>query len=202
MLKHAAAGESLYWLIVTQAYEPAWTAETIAAKAVEVENVAKAYGIKEFFKLGMPAGRLDTLPQVEMINAIREVVDRVRPRIVYLVHGGDVHTDHHAVFTATMSVLKPFYMNKLGVQKVLSYETLSSTDAAPVPSNRLFVPNIFSDISEYLERKVEIMNLYASEVHAEPLPRSPSAIRAQGRVRGATISVAAAEAFVLVREIM
>lgn len=202
MLKHVAEGQTLYWLIVTQAYEPAWEPETIAAKAIEVENVAKAYGVTKIFKLGLPAGRLDTLPQVDMINAIRTVVDQVRPRIVYMVHGGDVHTDHYAVFTAAMSVLKPFYMNKLGVKKVLSYETLSSTDAAPVPSNRLFVPNVFSDISKYLERKIEIMNLYASEVHAEPMPRSPSAIRAQARVRGATISVEAAEAFVLVREIV
>ena len=51
------------------------------------------------------------------------------------------------------------------------------------------------------DRKVEIMNHYASELHADPLPRGDSAIRGLARYRGATIAVDAAEAFMLVREI-
>jgi len=48
---------------------------------------------------------------------------------------------------------------------------------------------------------VEIMDLYASEVHADPLPRGGEAIRALARYRGATIAAEAAEAFLLVREV-
>ena len=201
MLKHAAAGDEVHWLIATQTHEPTWDKATIAAKAVEVEKVAQAYGVRAFTKLGLPSGQLDALPLSQMIDGIREVVARVRPQVVYLVHGGDIHTDHYAIFTATMSVLKPFYMNKQGVRRVLSYETLSSTDAAPVFPHRLFAPNVFTDVSPYLERKIEIMNLYATELHADPLPRGPSAIRALARFRGATIATDYAEAFMLVREI-
>ena len=201
ILKHAAAGDAVHWLIATQTHEPIWAAETIIAKAVEVETVADAYGVREFHKLGLPSGQLDALPLSRMIDGIREFVARVQPQIVYVVHGGDIHTDHYAIFTATMSVLKPFYMNKQGVRRVLSYETLSSTDAAPTQPHRMFAPNVFTEISPYLERKIEIMNLYATELHADPLPRGPSAIRALARFRGATIAVDYAEAFMLVREI-
>jgi hypothetical protein len=40
--------------------------------------------------------------------------------------------------------------------------------------------------------------MYESEIHPEPLPRSPSAIRALARYRGATVGLEYAEAFVLV----
>ena len=202
MLRHVAAGDDVYWLIATQTYEPTWNKPTIAAKAVEVEAVAKAYGVREFQKLGLPSGKLDALPLGDMIEGIRPHVARWRPEIVYLVHGGDIHTDHFAIFTATMSVLKPFYMNQQGVRRVLSYETLSSTDAAPAQVQRVFAPNVFSDIGPHIDRKIEIMNLYATELHADPLPRGPGAIRALARFRGATIATDYAEAFMLVREIV
>ena len=100
-----------------------------------------------------------------------------------------------------MSVLKPFYMKRRGVRRVLSYETLSSTDAAPAGAGRMFLPNVFSDISEHVDEKVAIMGMYETEIHAEPMPRSPSAIRALARFRGSTISTEYAEAFALVREL-
>jgi LmbE family N-acetylglucosaminyl deacetylase len=93
-------------------------------------------------------------------------------------------------------------MIKRGVKRVLCYETLSSTDAAPQRGERVFMPNVYSDITPYLERKIEIMGLYASEIHAEPMPRSPSAIRALARFRGSTVSAEYAEAFTMIREVM
>jgi len=201
MLKHVAAGDELYWFIATQTHEPQWDKATIAAKAVEVETVAAAYGVREFHKLGLPTTQLDALPLDRMINGIRNFVARVCPEVIYLIHGGDIHTDHHAIFTAALSVLKPFYMQKLGVRRVLSYEILSSTEAAPALLHRHFAPNVFIDISPYLERKIEIMNLYTSELHADPLPRGPGAIRALARFRGATIATDYAEAFMLIREV-
>ena len=151
-------------------------------------------------KLGFPAIRLDTVPESDLIKHIREVISRVKPEIVYLVHHGDVHTDHSVIFTATMSVLKAFHMTSFGVGRVLCFETLSSTEAGPSLSNRTFIPNVFSDITPFVERKIEMMGLYQSEAHADPLPRGPSAIRALARYRGATIGVEYAEAFMLIRE--
>lgn len=201
ILKHAAAGDRLFWLVMTEAFEPQWSKEIITCKAAEVEIVAQAYGIQEFFKLGFPTTQLDTVPQADMIASIRNVIEKVKPEQVYMVHRGDIHTDHYATFLAAMSVFKPFYMAQLGVRRVLCYETLSSTEAAPAFVERSFTPNMFSDITPFIDRKIEIMNLYASETHSDPFPRGPSAIRALARFRGATISVDYAEAFVLVREI-
>jgi hypothetical protein len=100
-----------------------------------------------------------------------------------------------------MSVLKPFYSGRHGVKRILSYEILSSTDAAPASNARSFVPNVYVDISKFIDRKLEIMSMYKTEVHEYPMPRSLDTIRALARLRGSTIGAEYAEAFSLVREV-
>jgi len=201
LLKHQAAKDSLFWLIVTQPHEPQWSTEMLQRKTAEVERVAEAYGMEQHFTLGFPAARLDTVPMAELIERIRDAISQVKPEVIYLIHDGDVHTDHHAVFTATLSVLKPFYMCKWGVRRILCYETLSSTEAASPQPHRLFIPNVYFDITPYIEQKIKIMELYETESQQDPLPRGPSAIYALARYRGATIGVEYAETFMLIREV-
>jgi LmbE family N-acetylglucosaminyl deacetylase len=201
LLRHRAAGDELHWAIVTKAHTPEWPEATLARKSKEIDAVAAAYGMTSVMRLGLPTTRLDTLPKGDLIASLRKPIESVRPDIIYLIHTGDVHTDHHAVFVGVMSVLKTFYMKSLGVTRILSYETLSSTEAAAPLSASAFVPNVYRDITAHLQSKLEIMAMYESEVQAEPMPRSASAIRALARYRGASIGVEYAEAFTLIREV-
>jgi LmbE family N-acetylglucosaminyl deacetylase len=201
MQKHVASGDTVSWVVVTQAHEPQWDAGTIERKAREVEAVAAAYGVERHLRLGFPSSRLDVTPRADLIDAVAGVLEETRPELVYVVHPGDVHRDHGDVFEATLSVLKGFRMAALGVRRVLAYETLSSTEAA-APGGRPFVPTVYSDIGPFLERKLEIMALYETEAHEHPLPRAASAIQALARFRGASVGVEYAEAFQLVREIV
>ncbi len=201
LLRCLAEGHRTHWAIVTQAHPPQWSQEVIDRKAAEVEAVAKAYSMQSVHKLGLPTTRLDTLPLADVIGGLRNVIEQVRPEVVYLPHHGDVHTNHHVVFQGTFSVLKAFYMRALGVQRVLTYETLSSTEAAAPLGFRAFVPNVYLDITPHIENKIETMGLYASECQPDPLPRGAASIRALARFRGATVGVEYAEAFMLVREV-
>jgi N-acetylglucosamine malate deacetylase 1 len=201
ILRHCAAGDNIHWLVVTQPVDGAVEQSFFASCAKQVEDVAAAYGVSSVTKLGFPTARLDTVSQADLIARIGDVISERRPETVYLVHAGDVHTDHHAVFLASMSVLKSFHMRSLGVRRVLSYETLSSTEAAPAQNTRAFLPTVYNDITPYVDRKIEIMGLYHTESQADPLPRGPSAIRALARFRGATVGLEYAEAFMLIREV-
>lgn len=201
LLKHQAGGGKLYWLIATRPQSPEWPEQVADRKSLEIQKVAEAYQVKKFFRLDFPAAHLDQVPIAQLIEAIREVVTEVKPAIVYLVHGGDAHTDHGSVFVAATSVLKPFYLYRMGVRRVLCYEVLSSTEAAPPSPQRAFLPNIFTDITSFIDRKLEIMSLYESETQPDPLPRGPSAIRALARYRGSAIGMHYAEAFMLIREL-
>lgn len=201
MLKHRAASAELRWLVVTAPSPTEYASEFIATAATQVEQVARAFDIQQYWRLNLPSAHLDTIPQLELMRQVRAVIEQARPEIVYLVHAGDVHTDHHAIFTATLGALKPFHMAKWGVRRILSYETLSSTEAAPPQITRAFTPNVFTDISPYMERKIEIMRVYETEAQPALHPRGDSAIRALARFRGATIGVEYAEAFMLLREL-
>lgn len=201
ILRHRANGDEVHWAIVTQPHAPAWSEDIISRKLEEVDEVAAAYGMASVRRLGFPTVQLDTVPQGDLIDSIREATDTVRPQIVYTVHAGDVHTDHFAAFTAALSVAKTFYMRKHGIERILSFETLSSTEAAPPQAYRAFVPNVFVDVSPYMDEKIRIMRIFESESQDDLFPRGSSAIRALGRYRGASIGTEYAEAFVLVREV-
>ena len=202
LLKHAAQGDTIHWLLVTAAYPPQFSKEQITKDEEQIKAVERAYPFSTLNWLKLPTTRLDTVPEIDLVNAIRQVVEVLPPDIVYGPNRSDVHSDHRIVFHATQAVLKSFYMRRFGVQRVLACEVLSETDAAPPLAENAFLPNVFVDVSETLERKLEIMKLYQTENQAEPLPRSESAIQALARYRGATIGVKYAEAFMLIREVL
>lgn len=202
ILRRVAEGGSVSWAIVTRAHSPAWTEDVIETKSREIDAVAEAYGMTSVHRLGFPSTLLDTVPRGELMQALRAVVDEVRPEVVYVTHPGDAHAEHTIAFEAVTAVLRAFRMAETGLRRVLAYETLSSTDAAPALPARAFLPQVFVDVTPYLEQKLEIMALYASEAQADPLPRGPSAIRALARARGASVGVEYAEAFALARELV
>ena len=61
-------------------------------------------------------------------------------------------------------------------------------------------PNYFVDISDFLERKLEVLAVYQSELGPFPFPRSIEAMQAIATLRGANSGFMAAEAFQLLRE--
>ena len=80
-------------------------------------------------------------------------------------------------------------------------ETLSETEFAPSTKEDSFVPNVFVDISEFMDKKIELMNIYESEIGKHPFPRSERNIRALATYRGATSNCNYAESFELLKEI-
>ena len=79
------------------------------------------------------------------------------------------------------------------------YETLSETEFNFV-ENRTFRPNVFINISQYLDDKIKMMKNYESEIGEFPFPRSEKAIRSLAALRGSQSGFEAAEAFELVYE--
>lgn len=199
LLLRREAGDELIWLIATQAWSPRWDETTIARKRDEVASVASLYGVADVIRLGLPAARLDEQPFGEVLSAVRDAVDRVRPDEVYTVHAGDVHGDHRVLAEAVWRALKSFRSGG-GVRRVLAYETLSSTDQAPLWSPP-FRPTVYRDITSVIDRKIEAMGRYASELLDVPAARNAETIRSLARLRGAAAGVPYAEAFMLLREV-
>lgn len=200
LLSHAARGDCVSWLISTRVHAPRWTQEQADAKQGEIEAVVRAYGIARYRQLSLPSAKMTLEHLPELIEEVSRVIRDWSPEVVYTVHGGDIHTDHCLTSQAVMAAVKPFMMPGLGVRRVLAFETLSSTDAAPPDPGRAFVPQSYRDITPWIDRKLDILSLYASENHCGPLPRTREAALALARYRGACAGVEYAEAFMIMRE--
>jgi len=198
--KHSKQGDDVYLCIVTKAYPPDWPEDEIEERQEEVLRVNKVLGIKKTRFLDLPTVKLDTISQKELNDLIAQVVNEIHPEVLYIPHRGDVNNDHRLVFDAAMVATRP----KPGslTRKVLCYEALSETEWGKPGMENAFIPNVYVDISETLEVKLGAMSEYKSELKEFPHPRSLEAISALAKLRGTSVGVAAAEAFMLVREIM
>ena len=190
-------GAELAWLIVTSVYENAgWSHDRLRRRDTEIAEVTKRIGFSEVVNLRLPATRLDTLPIGDLINHFAAVFKAFAPTQLFLPSRSDAHTDHRVVFDAAAACTKWFRYPS--VRLVLAYETLSETGSA-IDAEPGFHPNFFIDISDFLESKLELMQIYGSEMGEFPFPRSNEAIRALATLRGAVAGSAAAEAFQLLR---
>ena len=199
LLREAADGNDIHWLIVTAMPASGYDAARIAAREIEIEAVSAAYGFKKAHRLGFPTATLDSQADADLISAVAYVIKDVEPDTVYVPYPGDIHGDHGAVFNAVAAATKPFRYPS--VQRIYAYETLSETNFAVNPSIDAFRPNLFVDISPYLAQKIKIMRLYQGELGEHPFPRSIEALNASAVLRGPQCNCAAAEAFMVIREI-
>ncbi|MCF6463986.1 PIG-L deacetylase family protein [Clostridium sp. Cult1] len=198
-LKHRDNGDEIFWLILTKADKSVgFTDDFLLKREREIKTVSDLYGFKETIKLDFMTTKLHLVDFNVMITAISKVINHIKPQIVYMNNRSDIHTDHQIAAKAILSCTKSFRYPF--IERILMYECISETEmSAPFPEN-MFIPNVYSDISNYIEKKVDIMKIYKSEVQNPPMPRSLENIRALARYRGASCGVDYAEAFMLVRE--
>ena len=198
LLRRKAEGVKLGWLIVTGISEQTgWSAVRVRQRDVEIAKVAKLVGFSEVFNLRLPTAHLDSLPMADLVDQFSAIFKSFQPDEVLLPHRADAHTDHRVVFDAASACTKWFRYPS--VRRVLAYETISETGFG-LDADCTFYPNVFIDISNFLERKLEVMSIYQSELGTFPFPRSVQAIQALATLRGATSGFMAAEAFQLLRE--
>ncbi|WP_417464345.1 PIG-L deacetylase family protein [Kordiimonas sp.] len=201
MLRARAAGEPVYWMIVTGISEAAgFSADRVAKREREISAVAEAYGVAETIRIDLPPSTLDHVPLGDIIGAMAKAVSRIQPTDIYLPYRSDAHSDHGVVFDAGSAVSKWFRYGS--IMRVYSYETQSETDFDIAPDSPGFRPNVFVDISAQLEEKIRIAHLFEGEFAEHPFPRSERAMRALATLRGTASGFDAAEAFMLLRERM
>lgn len=199
LFRHRAEGDEVYWLIITNISEACgYSSEQVQKRQEEIDRVARIYGFSKVFKLDFPTTELDRVPMGKLIQSISEILNKIQPEILYVPFHSDVHTDHQIAFKALMSCTKNFRYPF--IEKVLMCETLTETEFSPPLQNNAFTPNVFVDISLFLDKKLKAMSLYESEVMKAPLPRSLEIIEALAKYRGSRIGVKYAEAFMLIHE--
>jgi len=197
LLKHKANNDEIHWLICTETNQKNNFYKT---RKNEIKKVNKAYNFDSIINLKLKTMRVDEYSMSKLISKISKVINEIKPNIIYLPFKGDVHSDHRKIFEASYSCTKSFRYPF--IKKIYMIETLSETEFAPSTKEDSFIPNVFVDISDFMEKKLEIMKVFGSEIDAHPFPRSERNLKALATLRGATAGCEYAESFVLLKEII
>lgn len=197
--KRAQTGDEVYVCIVTKGIELLFKEAFIEQGRRECREADAKLGVKETIFLDFPAVMLETVPRYEFNGKIAEVVQRINPDEVYIPHRGDMQIDHQMVVDAAMVAVRP--RGKDYPKRVYAYETLSETGWNIPNTVNEFIPTVYEDITDTFKLKLEAMDVFQSQLAPFPAARSIGAIDALAKFRGATVSVEAAEAFSLIREV-
>lgn len=200
LLRHKTNRDAVHWMIATDIKESdGFAKESVVKRDEEIDEVKRLYDFDSVHRLGLSTMRVDEYSMSELIGKISKVINEVRPNIIYLPFKGDVHSDHRHIFEAAYSCTKSFRYPF--IKKIYMVETLSETEFAPSTKEDSFIPNTFVDISDLMDKKLEIMNVFKSEIGEHPFPRSERNLLALATLRGATAGCIYAESFVLLKEI-
>ncbi len=197
--KRAKAGDEVYVCIVTKGKLPLFNPDFIEQGRKECRAADAKLGVKETIFLDFPAVMLETIPRYELNGKVAEVVQNIKPEEVYIPHRGDMQIDHQMVVDAAMVAVRP--RGDDYPKRVYAYETLSETGWNIPNVTNEFIPTVYENITDTYDVKMEAMSVFKSQLAPFPAARSVGAIEALAKFRGATVSVEAAEAFSLVREV-
>lgn len=166
----------------------------------EARNAHAVLGVTNSVFLNLPFVRLKVLEPADINEKVAAVVNETKPEMVFIPFIGDMHLDHREVTESALVAVRP--INNSPVRTVYMYETLSETGWNIPNSERSFIPDTWIDITDTLEKKIESMQCYQSQIKEYPNPRSAEGIRALAMYRGSTVGVKYAESFMTVRNII
>ncbi|MDH3269881.1 MAG: PIG-L family deacetylase [Gemmatimonadota bacterium] len=146
LLNHSRHGDDV--IVVTLTGGEAGGAPDIRHK--ESREAARALGA-ELRMFDLPDRSIS--PGPETISAIESVLRDFHPSIIYTHTAHDAHQDHRAVHAATMVAAR-------GVPNVYCYQSPSTTVD--------FRPSLFVDVEEQMDRKLDIIGLFASQASIRP----------------------------------
>lgn len=207
LAKHAAQGDEVYACLLCEHVNARRNKPEHVRFLEQVHAAKKNVGIKEILFFDFPNIAMNTVPTLKIVQAIEESIIRFTPEVIYTHHTGDVNDDHHVVFHATMAAMRlPERGNIRGlprnmIKEVLCYETPSSTEWAPPLSATAFLPNVYVDVSGFLDNKLAALKCYENVMKPYPHPRSIEAITAKAKTTGVQAGLEVAEAFMLMRKL-
>ena len=164
----------------------------------DARKAAKIVGYKSIDFCGFPDNRMDGTELLDIIKVISMYVEKYKPDTIFTHHHGDLNIDHRITCEAVLTACRP--VGDYYVKKIYAFETPSSTEWNFTYS-KSFNPNVYFDVTDTLQAKVDGMSCYRTEKTVYPHPRSSEALFALGKYRGSNIGVELAEAFELLYEI-
>lgn len=196
--RHVAEGDTVYAVFLADGVSSrdGHDQEELERRIKATEQARQILGIHSFEYLGLPDNKLDSLPLIDIIQPLENAISRIDPDIIYTHHNGDLNVDHRLAHQAVLTACRP--LPNSSVREILTFEVMSSTEWNS-PNHLPFLPNLFVDVSQYMEKKVASLQAYALEMRDSPHSRSVEHLKCLAQHRGHCVGVEAAEAFMVMR---
>ena len=146
-----------------------------------------------------PDNQLDKIPLLTIIRFIEREIDQFKPQIIFTHNEHDLNIDHQIVFKSVLTATRP--STKTFVKSIYCFETPSSTENNFSSVKVKFNPNLFFDITKFIDKKIKLLKIYKNELGKYPHPRSLSSIKVLAKYRGTQIGSNYAESFFLLRRL-
>ena len=149
----------------------------------ESERAAKKIGARDLLWGGFQDTRLPFYDN--LIPKIEEAIAKTDPAFVFIHHGHDTHQDHRSANAASIVAARR-------VRNVMFFESPTTID---------FSPNVYVDVGDSLNKKIESLQAHASQVMKTNIQdRSIMEMaKALATFRGTQARVKSAEAFSALR---
>jgi LmbE family N-acetylglucosaminyl deacetylase len=166
-----------------------------------IQTAASILGIKRILVNDFGDNRLDTVGQLELNRVVEQEVRDFEPDALFTASVADLSLDHQLVSRATRIAGRS---GRGSVREIRCFEVRSATDRAEASGVAPpFQPNCWQSLDEsHMERKLEALRVYGTEVESWPSPRSERGVRALAEYRGSQVATALAEAFELVKVVL
>jgi len=157
-------------------------------RLAEATQVNERMGAEWFYLFKDKDAMLDTVPSLEITAKLDNYIEQYRPDEIFINYRSR-HQDHIKMYDCAMASmrLKEGYMPKL----IALYEYPFVSDGLDIVRGG----KIYHDISDNIDDKVALFNLYASQVKDAPSPLNESGIKSLASIRGLECGMKYAEMF-------
>src|SRR3989339_1256015 len=198
--RHVEDVDKVFSCILSEGATARYGEDMIPVLREHAKTASKIIGTSETVFHDFGNIKMNAVPMLEIVRAIEGAIIKFRPEIIYTHHKGDANTDHTVVFNATIAAIRlperrrhdlPINM----IKKVYSFEIPSSTEWGAPLQDHAFIPNHFVNVKDTIDKKLEALKAYETEIKEYPHPRSPEAIKMKANMRGIECGMEFAEAF-------
>ena len=207
LLKHHAAGDKISVMFMSDGVTGREFVYNLEARNKEIQerknmafSAGTLFGSDDITFLNLPNLRMDNQYLMELTKHIEYRINEVVPDIVYTHFSSDTNVDHGVTHNACVVALRPVPNRR--VSSLRLFEVCSSTEYSVISSGNDFIPNLFIDISDFADKKMDLIKCYDYEMRDFPHPRSDKSIKARDIYRGTSVGVERAEAFIEARRIV
>jgi LmbE family N-acetylglucosaminyl deacetylase len=181
----------VYLLVLCKGDRPGHEKVGSPRKAACVDN-CRDIGITNVVFYDYSDTRLDQIPQTELCDLIYNHIHTINPTTIYTHYSNDVHKDHCIVSSITRVACR--MRQSSPVNTLYEYTIPGSTEWGH--ASRQF--NVFEDITDFANDKMEMINRYYTELRPEPDPISLKMIEARDKYHGSLCGFDRAETFKLI----